>query len=119
MELSDLAPVATLLVATVALYIGLRTVRQRDLADAREQWWARFRWASDLTFSDDPDARELGLNVLVLLGTSRLAGAEELDLLDARTTVELRRRPELLDDGWEAADDGYDTDTDTGGSGRG
>lgn len=116
--MQELAPVATLVVATVALYVGLRTIRQRDLADAREQWWTRFRWASDLTSSDDPESRELGLSVLVLLGTSRLAGPEELDLLDARTTVELQRRPELLDDGWEDGDDGYD-DTDAGGSGRG
>jgi len=117
--MDQLAPVATLVVATVALYIGLRTVRQRDLADRREQWWERFRWASDLTFSQDAEARELGLNVLVLLGTSRLAGTEELDLLDARTTVELRRRPELLDDGWGSGDDGYEDHADAGGSGRG
>ncbi len=42
MDLADLAPLATLVVASVALYVGLRTLGQRDLADRREQWWDRF-----------------------------------------------------------------------------
>lgn len=102
----QLAPIATLLVATVALYVGLRTVRQRDLADRRDQWWKRFAWAADLTLSDEGHRRDLGLRSLDLLAGSRLGGDEELELLDAAVSVELERRPEVLDDGWTGYDDG-------------
>ena len=100
MELADLAPIATLGVASVALYVGLRTIRQRDLADRREQWWNRFQWATDLTLSDDARQRELGFEVLDLLATSGMAGDEELELLEAGMTAALAARPDLLDDGW-------------------
>ena len=117
MDLSDLAPVATLVVASVALYVGLRTIRQRDLADRRDQWWKRFVWATELTAGEDLAAKELGLDVLELLGRSRLAGREEVEILEAGLTAALTRRLEVLDDGWEGGDDGHDDED--GGSRRG
>ena len=93
----------------MALFVGLRTVAQRDLADRREQWWVRYRWATDLTLSLDRHRRELGLEVLELLAGSRLAGVEEVELLDVATTAELSRRPDLLDD---HGVDGHDGDND-------
>lgn len=120
MDLSDLAPLATFVVATVALYVGLRTIRQRDLADRRDQWWKRFQWAADLTVNGDDHAQGLGLDVLDLLGTSSLAGAEEVELLEAAITAALDRRPELLDDGWVAGHPGGDAGAqDEGGGSRG
>lgn len=110
MDLADLGPPATVLVATVALFVGLRTVRQRDRADRRDQWWKRAQWATDLTLSDDPHRRELGYTALAVLGASRLAGPEELDLLDVALTAELLRRPDVLDDGWAVGDDGAGPD---------
>lgn len=110
MDLSDLAPVATLGVASVALFVGLRTIRQRDLADRRDQWWKRFVWAHELTLAEDEPRRALGLEALELLARSRLAGAEESELLDVGMTAALSVRPDLLDDGWhgehDEADDG-------------
>lgn len=106
MDLADLAPLATLVVASVALFVGLRTIRQRDLADRRDQWWSRFRWAADLTMGEDEHSRRIGLEVLTLLAHSRLAADEELELLDAAMTAELARRLDLLDDGWVGEDDG-------------
>jgi hypothetical protein len=103
---SELAPIATLVVASVALYVGLRTIRQRDLADRRDQWWKRFAWASDLSVSAEDHRRDLGLRALELLASSRLGGQEELDLLDAAVTAELERRPAMLDDGWDSGQDG-------------
>lgn len=118
MDLTDLSPVATLVVATVALFVGLRTVRQRDLADRRSAWWDRAQWAADLTLAADEHRRELGYLVLDSLARSRLAGEEELDLLDVALTHELGRRPELLDDGWEPGDteDGPDAGGPDGGA---
>ena len=103
--MQELAPIATLVVATVALYVGLRTIRQRDLADRRDQWWKRFSWAIVLTQSDDPAEQDLGLDVLELLVGSSLAGREELEILDAGLTAALVRREDVLDDGWEGEDD--------------
>jgi hypothetical protein len=115
MELESLGPLATLLVASVALFVGLRTVRQRDRADRRAQWWKRAQWATDLTLSDDPHRRELGYTALEVLAGSSLAGPEELDLLDVALTVELSRRPAVLDDGWLIGDDGRQTPDDQSG----
>ena len=106
MDVADLGPLATLVVASVALYVGLRTVRQRDRADRRDQWWKRMQWATDLTLSDDLHRQELGYAAIDLLGRSSLAGHEELALLDVALTAELQRRPDVLDDGWNLGDDG-------------
>ena len=102
----ELAPIATLVVATVALLVGLRTIRQRDLADRRDQWWKRFVWATELAAGDDLTGRDLGLDVLELLVRSRLAGREELEILDAGLTAALARRADVLDDGWTGKDTG-------------
>ncbi len=104
----DLAPLATLVVGGVALFVGLRTVRQRDLADRRAQWWDRFQWASALVRSDDEVEQELGLDALELLAASRLAGPEELELLEAGMTAALRLRTDLLDDEGVDGDHGGD-----------
>ena len=112
--MQELAPIATLVVATVALYVGLRTIRQRDLADRRDQWWKRFVWAYELTLAEDEQRRALGLEALELLARSRLAEAEEIELLDVGMTAALSARPDLLDDGWSAQED----ETDDGGERR-
>lgn len=108
--MQELAPIATLVVATVALYIGLRTIRQRDLADRRDQWWKRFVWAMELTLADDLADKDLGLDVLELLGRSGLAGREEIEILDAGLTAALLRRADVLDDGWEGGQHGQEQD---------
>jgi len=99
---------ATLAVASAALQVGSRTIRQRDLADRRGQWWKRFDWAMELTLADELADNDLGLDVLELLGRSRLAGREEIEILDAGLTAALVRRVDVLDDGWEGKDDGQD-----------
>lgn len=118
MDLAALSPLATLVVASVALVVGLRTLRQRDRADRRDQWWERARWAADLTLDDDEHRRELG-QVLGTLARSELAGPEEVDLVDVAVTHELRRRPDLLDDGWTTGNTGARAGDDQGdGGGR-
>lgn len=92
----------------MALFVGLRTIRQRDLADRRDQWWKRFAWASELVRSPDEVEQDLGLDALELLAASRLAGPEELELLDAGMTAALRLRSDLLDDTGVEDDDGGD-----------
>lgn len=106
MDLADLTPLATLVVASVALFVGLRTIRQRDRADRRDQWWKRAQWVIDLTLSEDSHRRDLGYNAMLLLFDSSLAGPEELELLEVALSAELLRRTDVLDDGWDISDDG-------------
>lgn len=82
--LTQLGPAATALVALVALVIGVATVRQKARSDRRDQWWKRTQWAIDHALDERlPHGRTAGLNALKMLGRSRLAGTEELELLDS------------------------------------
>lgn len=87
---SQLGPVATGLVALVALVVGTLTVLQRSRADRRDQWWKRAQWAIDLTFAGQAERQKLAFRVLGVLGESKLAGAEELRILDSLAADELR-----------------------------
>ncbi|GIG36571.1 hypothetical protein [Cellulomonas pakistanensis] len=87
--LSLLGPVATGAAAVVALVVGIATVRQRDRADRREQWWRRAEWALGLTLSDDWEAVRRGYAVLDHLVGSDLATADERGLLRAASELGL------------------------------
>lgn len=88
--LTQLGPAATALVALVALLIGVATVRQKARSDRRDQWWKRAQWAIDHALDErSSNSRTAGLNALTMLGRSRLAGTEELELLDSLGIDEL------------------------------
>jgi len=91
--LSLLGPVATGAAAVVALAVGIATVRQRDRADRREQWWRRAEWALGLTLSDDREQMSRGYAVLTFLARSDLATREERHLLAALEKVGLKAPP--------------------------
>lgn len=80
---SALAPFFTLLAAVIAGSIAVLSLRQRTAADAKTEWWTRFAWASDLVLDTRPESQEIGVRTLTLLARSRLAHAEELELVDA------------------------------------
>lgn len=96
---SALAPFFTLLAALVAGTIAVLSLQQRRVADAKEEWWTRFAWASDLVLDARPERQEIGVGTLTILARSDLAHAEELELVDtawgslldeARSTLEAR-----------------------------
>lgn len=97
--LSLLGPVATGAAALVALVVGVATVRQRDRADQREQWWQRARWALELTFSDDEDLVRRGYAAVHHLTRSALAGDDERKLIQAMNDVGLATARPTLEDG--------------------
>ena len=80
---SALAPFATLVAALVAGTIALLGLQQRRVADAKEEWWRRFAWASDLLLDARPERQEIGVRTLTLLARSELAHPEELEVVDA------------------------------------
>jgi hypothetical protein len=90
--LAALGPLAVLLGALLAAFIGWNTLRQRTSADAkalaqkresdnRAEWWKRTQWAIDRSMSDERDRAKLGLRVMSVLAASALAGPEELKIV--------------------------------------
>ena len=97
--LSLLGPLATGAAALVALVVGIATVRQRDRADRREQWWRRAERALGLTLSEDARHASRGYSVLEFLARSDLASREERRLLSALDEVALSARSAARQDG--------------------
>ena len=81
--LAALGPLAVLLGAIIAGFIGWRTLQQKAEADNRAEWWKRTQWALDAVHSGDRKRGTLGLKVLKVLGESELAGDGELAVLEA------------------------------------
>jgi hypothetical protein len=90
--LAALGPLAVLIGAILAALIGWNSLRQRTAADAgalvqktdadnRAEWWRRAQWALDASVDAKPEKQDIGLAVLELLNTSRLAGPEEAQIL--------------------------------------
>lgn len=61
----------------------LEATDQRENAAAREEWFKRFQWATELTLRTDAAAKVAGFAALSQLASSRLAGADDLKLLAA------------------------------------
>lgn len=75
-------PIAVVLGAVAAAFIGWRTLRQKAVADDRAEWWKRAQWALDRALDEDENTKALGLATLEVLAHSELARNEELELLD-------------------------------------
>lgn len=58
---------------------------QREKASAREEWFKRFEWATELTLQSDDAAKAAGFAALGALATSKLASVDDLKLLAALT----------------------------------
>lgn len=93
-----LGPVAVLIGALVAAFIGWRTLRQKAEADNRAEWWKRTQWALDAVYSGDKKLATVGLKVLGVLGESGLAGPGELAVLEAAWKKPLSEAKEGLRD---------------------
>lgn len=112
-QVALLGPVATGVVALVALVVGVVTIVQRAQADRRDQWWKRAQWALDLSLEDDAPRAAVGLAVLVYLADSGLAGREEARLLRAVRSRDVDKEEPLQDDGtdeYELIDPEEDSD---------
>lgn len=81
--LAELGPVATAVTALVALNIGVVTVNQKRVADARDAWWGRAQWALEQSTSENVRARMAGQLALAYLAGSDLATEDDLALLTA------------------------------------
>lgn len=82
-EIPSFAPVAILIAAGLAFWLGWRTLNQKKEADSRSEWWRRTQWALDATISADTRMYGYGAGILDLLATSTLADKHDKELLDA------------------------------------
>lgn len=114
-----LGPLAILTGALLAALISWRTLRQRTAADAlalsqrreadtsalqqktdadsRAEWWRRAQWAFEATMDEKPEKQDVGLAILELLNTSKLAGPEEAQIIAEAWKPPLKDGPAILD----------------------
>ena len=109
-NISKLGPIATALAAVVALIVGIIAVTQKSKADRRDQWWKRAQWAIEQTFKDNPEQQALGFRVLQVLGESKLARNEELQLLESLTTREIENLAPNVQEGDDSDDSSEEND---------
>ncbi|MFJ2662514.1 hypothetical protein [Arthrobacter koreensis] len=72
-----------LIAAFLAFLIGLFTLWQKSRSDARSEWWRRTQWALEATNSERDRPYAQGTELLRIQAKSRLAGADELEFLNA------------------------------------
>lgn len=97
-----LAAVAAAYIAYLAATTNANLARQqaendrqhRVAAERKAQWWARARWALDLTVSGDSPTAEVGHRVLESLADSEWAGEHEADIIAAATSDALEATEE-------------------------
>ena len=90
--LASLGPLAILLAALIAAFIGWRSMQTQAEANRRAQWWERAEWALDASMASDLDRRVVGLGVLALLAESNLAGKEEARILQVASNDNLAQK---------------------------
>ncbi|MGM0931124.1 MAG: hypothetical protein ACQEXN_15665 [Actinomycetota bacterium] len=96
--LASLGPLAILVAALIAAFIGWRSMQVQTEANRRAQWWERAEWALDASMSSSMDRRVLGLGVLALLAESTLAGEEEARILRVASNDSLAQKVTALQD---------------------
>jgi hypothetical protein len=96
--LASLGPLAILLAALIAAFIGWRSMQTQAEANRRAQWWERAEWALDASMSSSIDRKVVGLGVLALLSESSLAGEEEARILQVASSDSLTQQVTALED---------------------
>lgn len=76
-----LQPAVTAASAVLVLIAAGITVRQRFVADRKDQWWKRTQWAFDLLLTQDEDSVVLGLDVLTQQMRTTVADKEDATMV--------------------------------------
>lgn len=97
--------------ALIAALIAGAALWQKRTADNRAEWWRRAQWALDAALDDKPERQDVGLAVLETLNTSKLAGAEEAQILAEAWKKPLEEGEGLLDLLPPLPDNGEDQDS--------
>ncbi|TKV56847.1 hypothetical protein FDO65_18565 [Nakamurella flava] len=103
MSAAEWTPLATGLVAAVALLVGVLTVRQKSVSDRRAQWWERVQWAVEQTLHESEERRLIGVVVLTELIDTDQPTRDEVRIIDALADVLLAESAQNEDHGDQAA----------------
>lgn len=96
-QLSEIAPLGTLLAVIVAYFSYRGTIRQKTSADNRNAWWNRVQWGIDAALSDDEQRRATGMAAIEQMQDSELAKASDQSLLAAMANAVLNETLDLLE----------------------
>jgi hypothetical protein len=91
------AAFAPLLAAIIAALIAGAALWQKRRADNRAEWWRRAQWALEAAVDDNTEKQDVGLAVLEVLNTSKLAGPEEAQIIAEAWKRPLQDGEGLLD----------------------
>jgi hypothetical protein len=73
-----------MLAAVLVLAGVFLTIRQKDRADRKEQWWKRVQWSADAVASVDEARRCIGLSALTaLISATTAIEDDDVGLLQA------------------------------------
>jgi len=72
---------SSFLAARIGSNRAVEATVQRERAAAREEWFRRVQWATELTLSPDPVRQATGLAILTGLADSALASPDDLVML--------------------------------------
>lgn len=62
---------ATLIAASAAGFVALRSIHNRRQADIRSEWWNRVQYAIGLCYEDDFHKKLIGMQMLYMLGSNK------------------------------------------------
>jgi hypothetical protein len=74
---------ATVIAAALATIVALLSLRQTHRATLRDAWWKRAEWAIDKSLSPEPETREVGAHVMLILARDTRATDQDLRVLQA------------------------------------
>lgn len=94
---------SSFLAARIGSNRAFEATDQREKAAAREEWFRRVQWATELTLRTDPASRATGLSILASLADSELASRDDLGFIESLNTTNLQ-----LDEVEQSFDDAVD-----------
>ncbi len=83
LDVVDIAPVITLLVAIAAIIPAWVAISRNGKSNRQGRWWSEAQWALDASFGKDLVRKQAGIRMLKILATEKWLGEHELRVLDA------------------------------------
>lgn len=94
---------SSFLAARIGSNRAFEATDQREKAAAREEWFRRVQWATELTLRPDLASQATGLSMLAALADSELASDDDLGFIESLNTTNLQ-----LDEVEQSFDDAMD-----------
>lgn len=106
--LAALGPLIALFAAFLVYRSARKTLKQRQRADDRAEWWRRAQWALESAASKDEKLNAAGTKMIPLMNTSDLLDEADRDLLDTIWQADPAARDEQSAEEFERRLDEFD-----------